>query len=60
MCHGSFIIYKLDNNKKQAGLSRATLENSSELSFPFPLRPQKSYSTHFEVISAPEVVFYCR
>ena len=49
-----------DNIREQAGLSRATLEISSELLSHFPLRPQKSYSTHFKVIFALEIVFYHR
>ena len=40
----------LDKTLKQAGLSRATLEISSEFSSNFPLRTLNSYSTCFEVI----------
>ena len=58
---GKFKLSGYDGSEEeQAGLSRATLEISSELPSHFPLRPQKSYSTHFEVIFAPEVVFYRR
>ena len=49
-----------NNNKKQAGLSRATLENSSDFSSNFPQGAQQSYSTCFEVIFAPTVVFHWR
>ena len=45
---------------RQAGLSRATLEISSECSSIFFLRTQRSHSTHFEVIVTPEVVFHSR
>ena len=44
----------------QAGLSRATLEISSEFSYNFPSGTPKSHYTRFEVISSPEVVFHWR
>ena len=45
---------------KQAWLSRATLEISSEFSSNFPLRTHKSHSVHFEVIFPSEVIFILR
>ena len=45
---------------EQAGLSRATLEISSEFSSNLPLRTHKSHSARFEVSFTSNLFFYWR
>ena len=45
-------------NREQAGLSRATVEISSEFSSNIPLQTHKSHSARFEVIFMSELFFH--